>query len=552
MNPPPDIFLSYNREDAAVAKLFADAFAREGLNVWWDQTLRSGETYDEVTETALRGANAVVVLWSPRSVASHWVRAEATIAHRAKTLIPATIEPCDKPVMFELTQTAELSHWRGEVRDPAWRAFLGDVQRKVGSRPQASVLGSAPLAEAAHANPGRPFVAILPFLNRSDLSEDQYVVEELAEELTARLAASPWMEVATASSTAAYDARAHDPRQIGRELGARYLLEGSVRRAGPNLRVTAQLTAAEESKILCTRKFERPHAELALTSDDLALEIGAMIGDQIQRAEIERAFRKTVGGTPWEAFMRAVGFYSRATLSGYEAAAAEARRALELDPDYAFAFAILLSAQSMLVMYNGTDCAMAREMVDTIRAARSTDPDSVGVLAGCAAAFASLRRPQDALPLAERAAAMYPDLDWSRASLGLALVQLGRAAEALPELEIADRLAPNTVANHHDMTARSVAHVLVGRIDEASEAAERAVRLHLNPASLLQLALCQVWSTDWDGARDTVRRLRDTDPGLSLQHIENLVRYFYCGSDRTDKCIGTARNLWSDVEGSPS
>jgi len=93
MSASPDIFLSYNREDADVAKMFADAFANEGMEVWWDVTLRSGETYDEVTEAALRGAKAVVVLWSPRSVASHWVRAEATIAHRAKTLVPATIEP---------------------------------------------------------------------------------------------------------------------------------------------------------------------------------------------------------------------------------------------------------------------------------------------------------------------------------------------------------------------------------------------------------------------------------------------------------------------------
>ena len=81
----PDIFLSYNREDAATAKRFADAFAAEGLNVWWDTALRSGEAYDEVTEAALRGAKAVVVLWSPRSVASRWVRAEATIADRCKT-----------------------------------------------------------------------------------------------------------------------------------------------------------------------------------------------------------------------------------------------------------------------------------------------------------------------------------------------------------------------------------------------------------------------------------------------------------------------------------
>ena len=66
----PDIFVSCNREDAAVAKRFADALAAAGLNVWWDTALRSGEAYDEVTEAALRGAKAVVVLWSPRSVVS--------------------------------------------------------------------------------------------------------------------------------------------------------------------------------------------------------------------------------------------------------------------------------------------------------------------------------------------------------------------------------------------------------------------------------------------------------------------------------------------------
>ena len=105
----PDIFLSYNREDQAVARRFAEAFEGEGFTVWWDTTLRADEAYDEVTETALRTARAVVVLWSPRSVVSRWVRAEATLADRNKTLVPCTIEPCDRPIMFELTQTAELT-----------------------------------------------------------------------------------------------------------------------------------------------------------------------------------------------------------------------------------------------------------------------------------------------------------------------------------------------------------------------------------------------------------------------------------------------------------
>jgi hypothetical protein len=79
----------------------------------WDATLRSGEAYDEVTEKALRDAKAVVVPWSKKSVVSRWVRAEATLADRNKTLVPVMIEPCDRPIMFELTQTAELFHWQG-------------------------------------------------------------------------------------------------------------------------------------------------------------------------------------------------------------------------------------------------------------------------------------------------------------------------------------------------------------------------------------------------------------------------------------------------------
>jgi adenylate cyclase len=127
----PDVFLSYNREDQTRAKLFAEALKAAGFEVWWDVGLRTGEAYDEVTETALRQAKAVIVLWSKKSVASRWVRAEATLADRNKTLLPVMVEPCERPIMFELTQTADLSHWTGAADDKAWLAFLADVRRFV-------------------------------------------------------------------------------------------------------------------------------------------------------------------------------------------------------------------------------------------------------------------------------------------------------------------------------------------------------------------------------------------------------------------------------------
>jgi formylglycine-generating enzyme required for sulfatase activity len=130
----PDVFISYNREDRETARLVASALEAEGLSVWWDAALRAGETYDEVTEQNLRGAAAVVVLWSKRSANSKWVRAEATVGERSSSLVPVLIEDCERPIRFELVQTADLRHWRGDRNDPHWRAFMQDVRTAISKR----------------------------------------------------------------------------------------------------------------------------------------------------------------------------------------------------------------------------------------------------------------------------------------------------------------------------------------------------------------------------------------------------------------------------------
>ena len=122
----PDIFISYSREDRPAARHFAECFGRAGFNVWWDAALRSGETFDEVIE------KAVVVLWSPRSVASRWVRAEATLADRFNKLVPIIIEACDLPIIFELTHAANLADWTGNEADTRWETLVADVRRLVG------------------------------------------------------------------------------------------------------------------------------------------------------------------------------------------------------------------------------------------------------------------------------------------------------------------------------------------------------------------------------------------------------------------------------------
>jgi hypothetical protein len=126
-----DIFLSYSRADRPTAHVIAEALEAEGFSVWWDKVLRAGQTYDEVTENMLRDSSVVVVLWSQTSVKSKWVRAEATLGQRSCELVPAMIEDADRPIMFELTQTADLIGWSGDRNEARWGDFVADIKRSI-------------------------------------------------------------------------------------------------------------------------------------------------------------------------------------------------------------------------------------------------------------------------------------------------------------------------------------------------------------------------------------------------------------------------------------
>ncbi|WP_300974513.1 TIR domain-containing protein [Sphingomonas sp. LHG3406-1] len=139
-----DIFISYSRADRTVAKHLAQRFEGEGFTVWWDAALHSGETFDEVIERNLRAARAVVVLWSPRSVSSRWVRAEATLADRLGKLAPVVIEDCERPIIFQLTHTTDLTEWTGDAGDPVWRRLIDDLRRNTQRAEVASAAAPAP------------------------------------------------------------------------------------------------------------------------------------------------------------------------------------------------------------------------------------------------------------------------------------------------------------------------------------------------------------------------------------------------------------------------
>jgi TolB-like protein len=300
----PNLFLSYSREDQPVARHFAEGLEREGFSVWWDQALSAGESFDKATEKALKDARAVVVLWSKRSVESRWVRSEATLADRYGTLVPVTIGECDRPIMFELTHTADLANWSGDRADPRWRSFVAGLRKSVGETTQ-SVPVIAPAAPPAHwtrrsgvvwaalavaalaiaagvawyLHDGRPVpasaavdrsIAVLPFENFSADADQDHFADGLTEEILNSLARIPDLQVTARTSAFAFKGKSEDLKEVGRTLGVAHVLEGSVRRSGDQLRITTQLINADTGFHLWSQTYDRPLTDIFAIQDDIA------------------------------------------------------------------------------------------------------------------------------------------------------------------------------------------------------------------------------------------------------------------------------------------
>jgi TolB-like protein len=391
MSAAPDIFLSYNREDQAVARRFAEAFERAGLNVWWDVTLRSGEAYDEVTENALNQARAVVVLWSPRSVTSRWVRSEATQADRNKRLVPVMIEPCRRPIMFELTQTADLAHWDGSPTDRVWLAFLADVQQFVrAGTGAASGMPSAP-APAARASmqhtplrPDRLSICVLPFANMSADPEQEFFSDGITEDIITDLSKASALSVIARNTAFTFKGKSIAVPQIARQLNVTHVLEGSVRRAGQRVRITAQLIDGAAGDHVWAERWDRNLDDIFALQDEIseaivkALKLRLLPGE---KQAIED--RGTTNVEAYEIFLRARALHN--TISGPEVRRSLElyRQAVALDPNFVQAWAGLSQALYLAMIYfPDLRTTAPAELEGALASATALAPDRPEVRAG--------------------------------------------------------------------------------------------------------------------------------------------------------------------------
>jgi TolB-like protein/Tfp pilus assembly protein PilF len=477
----PDIFLSYSRQDQAVARRFAEGFQRAGLTVWWDATLEAGEAYDEVTERALKEAGAVVVLWSKTSVSSRWVRAEATLADRLKTLVPVMIEACERPIMFELTQTADLSHWNGDESDAAWHAYLAGLQRFVGKESSRKDIPSAnPEAAASHL----PSIAVLPFANMSGDKEQEYFSDGLAEEIINALAQIPALKVIARTSAFSFRGQNTDIRRIAATLGVTHVLEGSVRRSGNRIRVTAQLITATDGSHLWSERYDRELADVFAVQDEISAAISEALKVRLV-SQTPGKLRHTPALPAYEALLKARHFHWKVTHESMNQAKLLYEQAIELDPHFALAHALYAD-----YLFGRTTVGMSstREVEPAIRAhaqrALELDPsltDAHGPLCLLASCF---------------------DYDWNEAARQFALATSGGRASQVVRFGCAWNY---TLAS--------------GRRQEAVEQLKQALQadpLHLTTRAVLGNALGAVGQ--FAEAEELLLQGRDLEPNFMWTH----------------------------------
>jgi TolB-like protein/Flp pilus assembly protein TadD len=549
----PDIFLSYARGDQATARRFAEAFEVQGFSVWWDAALRSGEAWDQEIEKALKAAKAVVVLWSKQSVESRWVRAEATLADRNKTLVPVMIEPCDRPIIFELTQTADLSHWSGDLKDAAWQSYVADVRRMAEKGAAAFAETPAPSGAPA-AKPergGEPGVAMLPIATRSGFPEDESFAADLAPEIMAELSRHGYSRVITAVATAGHRGAALDLRVIARELDVRYFVESQTRRVATNLRLMVQLTEGMTGNILWSQKYERHLSELAVLQDELAVEVASQIGEQVLRLEFEHVHRKSGNWTAWERTLRCMACFININSESIRNSIEEARQALGIAPDYALAHAHLaMSLATFGVMLgNGSETSVKAEVRMHVKRALELAPNDSRVLQALATSFSQIGDFKASLRFAERAVELTPNVGHAHQSLATAHLGLGYNEAAIAELDAEERIAPHDGIRYVSCALRGMAYFAQGRLAEADAALERSLKL--NPAWILGLkwkaTVASILGRD-EEAWQLVRELREAEPHITLAYHQAQTSQWIPDKDRAGAANEVLRSLWPATE----
>jgi adenylate cyclase len=420
-----------------------------------------------------------------------------------------------------------------QVRDKLDLGFMdkGEISLKNIQRPvQVFVIGGTKVAAQATALqlPDKPSIAVLPFQNMSGDPEQEYFADGMAEDIITALSRIKSLFVIARNSSFAYKGTSPDVRQVGRELGVRYVLEGSVRRASNRVRITGQLVEAETGAHLWADRFDSPIDDVFDLQDQVTMAVAGAIEPSVTQAEIRRANRKpTENLQAYDWLLRAIGTQQLFSREHVEAAIKMARRAIELDPKLALAYAHLASWIQRQRMYGWTQEEETAEGVRFAHQAVLLEPHDSIVLTESAFALAHLNFDLAmAIPWLDRALALNPNSAQAYGRGAIVRNFAGAYETAADHAQRALRLSPFDTWIHAFTKALGDSHLFRRQFPEAVEWLSKSAqqnRIHAPTFLHLSSALARVGRME--EARAAMVRLLELRPQSSLTWQRSLRRF---------------------------
>ena len=382
-------------------------------------------------------------------------------------------------------------------------------------------------AKIAHALPNKPSIAVLPFQNMSGDPEQEYFADGMVEDIITALSRMRWLFVIARNSSFTYKGRAVDVKQVGRELGVRYVLEGSVRKAANRVRITGQLIDAANGAHLWADRFDGGLEDIFDLQDQVTTSVVTAIAPKLEQAEIERAKRKpTENLDAYDYFLRGIESAHQRTQETVSEALRLFYRAIELDSHFASAYGLAAWCYTVR-QAQGWMADRAHEIAETARLAQRAvelGKDDAVALARAGHALAYVVRDFEAGALFnDRARQLNPNLAFAWYSSGWIRVWLGEPDVAVKHLMQVKRMSPFDPLMSGMHSATALAHVFAGRYDDAVSHAEQALSESPNLHQPLRAAATGfALAGRIDQAHKAMARLRQIDPALRISNLADL------------------------------
>jgi adenylate cyclase len=316
----------------------------------------------------------------------------------------------------------------------------------------------------------RSSLAVLPFQNLGGDQETDYFADGIVEDIITALSRVRWLLVIARNSSFTYKGKSVDSRQVGRELGVRYLLQGSIRNAGQRVRITGQLVEASTGRHIWTDRFDGDLSDIFDLQDKITANVVVAVEPRLRMAEIERAQRKPTDNLgAYDLYLRSLPAINAYTREGFMEAEGLLRRAIALDANYADAIAALAECLVRMTVNGWAEdkTASTAEACELAAKAVSIDPENASVLAVAAWAYSTLGvRFEQSLELANHALALHPNSVHIRSFCGWVFNYFGESLKAIEQFEEARRLSPVDPKSYFPMLGLAAAHFFASHFDE--------------------------------------------------------------------------------------